>query len=71
MTDAAGRPGVGVVWSLDASQAMLIFDPQTYTYLGTSTRGIDGQLSGTALLTTAIVDRVGQLPGPAGNASPD
>jgi hypothetical protein len=65
VTDAAGRPGVGVAWSFDGSQAMLIFDPQTYTYLGMTTRGIGGQISGTALLATAIVDNVGQAPGPS------
>jgi hypothetical protein len=43
---------------------MLIFDPQSYTYLGTDTRGVAGQLTGTALLTTAIVDSAGQPPDP-------
>jgi len=70
VTDAAGRPGVGVVWSFEGSEAMLIFNPQTYAYLGMSTRGIDGQPGGTALLTTAIVDRVGQLPGPGAPPAP-
>ena len=62
VTDAAGRPGIGVAWSFEGSQAMLVFDPETYTYLGMSTRGSDGQRGGTALLTTAIVDNAGQLP---------
>lgn len=70
VTDAAGRSGVGVVWSLPGSQAMLIFDSRTYAYLGISTRGIDGQLGATALLTTAIVDSVGQLPGPGATPAP-
>jgi hypothetical protein len=32
--DAAGRPGVGLAWSLGRSRAMNIFDPRTYVYLG-------------------------------------
>lgn len=70
VSDAAGRAGVGVAWSFDASQAMIIFDSRTYTYLGMRTRGIHGQLGGTALLATAIVDRVGQLPESGATAAP-
>jgi hypothetical protein len=70
VADAAGRPGVGVVWSFDGSQAMLVFDPQTYTYLGMSTRGLDGRIGGTALLTTAIVDHAGQVPGASPSPAP-
>ena len=62
VTDVIGRPGIGVVWSFEGGGGMLIFNPQTYGFLGWSTRGIDGQIRGTALLTTAIVNHVGQLP---------
>jgi len=70
VTDVAGRPGVGVAWSSGGGQAMLIFDSRTYTYLGMSTRGVGGQRSGTALLTTAIVAAVGQVSGPSATPAP-
>lgn len=60
--DVAGRPGIGVRWSFEGSSAMLIFDPSTYQYLGTSTTGTGGQVGGTALLQTAIVDNAAQQP---------
>jgi hypothetical protein len=62
VTDVTGRPGIGVVWSFEGGGGMLIFNPQTYSFLGCDTRGIGGQIRGTALLTTAIVDHIGQLP---------
>ncbi len=63
--DAAGRPGIGVGWSLQGSKTMLIFDATTYAYLGTSTEGVHGELSGAALLRVAIVPKAGQLPSAA------
>lgn len=71
VTDAAGRPGIGVGWSFDGGKNIVVFDPQTYTYLGTTTIGIGGQVRGEALLTTAIVDSVGQLPAQAATPSPN
>ena len=68
-TDAAGRPGIGVRWIFGRSAAMLIFDLQSFQYLGTATKGIAGQLSGDALLQTAIVDNAGQLPQSGGSTS--
>jgi hypothetical protein len=43
-------------------QAMNIFDPRTFAYLGMTTRGEQGQLGGDALVLTAIVDRAGEMP---------
>ena len=60
--DVAGRPGIGVGWSFYGSSAMLVFDPTTYQYLGTTTTGTGGQVAGDALLQTAIVDAAGQQP---------
>jgi hypothetical protein len=61
--DAAGRPGIGVSWWFGGSRSMLIFDPNSYRYLGITTDGEGGQVGGEALLQIAIVNRVGQLPG--------
>jgi hypothetical protein len=52
--DAAGRQGTGLVWQTQAGKIMLIFDPDTYAYLGTSSD---------AVITEAIVNAPGQLPG--------
>jgi hypothetical protein len=50
-TDAAGRKGTGVAWTYAGGPEMMwIFDPKTFTYLGTPTE----------TSTTAIVDRVGE-----------
>ncbi len=68
VVDPAGRAGVGVSWSLGGSRAVLVFDPRTYTYLGTVTRGLAGQISGDARLAGGIVDAPGQLPGASGTA---
>lgn len=62
VTDAAGRAGVGVQWTLGGGAAMLIFDPTTLQYLGMTTRGVQGQIAGQALLDTAIVNVAGQRP---------
>jgi hypothetical protein len=60
--DVSGRPGIGVVWHFYGSKAMNIFDPRTFAYLGMTTWGEQGQLGGGALVQTAIVDRVGEMP---------
>ncbi|WP_432844767.1 CU044_5270 family protein [Amycolatopsis sp. CA-161197] len=51
VSDAAGRPGVGITWP--GHGVTLIFDAKTYTYLGTTQGAVVGY---------GIVDRVGQLP---------
>jgi hypothetical protein len=60
--DVAGRQGIGVKWSFEGSSAMLIFDPATYQYLGTTTIGNNAEVAGDALLQTAVVDTAGQQP---------
>jgi len=59
--DVSGRPGIGVVWHFYGREAMNIFDPRTFAYLGMTTWGGHGQLGG-ALVGTAIVNRVGEVP---------
>ena len=44
------------------AQAMNIFDPRTFAYLGMTTWGEQGQPGGDALVQTAVVDRVGEMP---------
>jgi hypothetical protein len=60
--DVTGRPGIGVGWSFEGSTAVLIFDPSTYTLLGITTRGEQGQVGGGALLQMAITNQAGQQP---------
>jgi hypothetical protein len=65
--DGAGRLGVGVSSTNGMMTVILIFDPQTYAYLGTTVRYEDRAHGlrtdeSVALVATAIVDRVGQLP---------
>jgi hypothetical protein len=60
--DITGRPGIGVGWSFQGSKAMLIFDPGTYTLLGVTTWGEQGQVGGAALLQMAITNQAGQQP---------
>jgi hypothetical protein len=60
--DVSGRPGIGVSWSFMGSTAVLIFDPSTYTLLGITTRGEQGQAGGGALLQMAITNKAGQQP---------
>ena len=60
--DISGRPGIGVGWSFMGSKAVLIFDPRTYTLLGMTTRGEQGQVGGGALLQMAITNQAGQEP---------
>ena len=43
-------------------KAVLVFDPGTYTLLGITTRGEQGQVGGGALLQMAITDQAGQQP---------
>ncbi|MEV8514188.1 CU044_5270 family protein [Dactylosporangium sp. NPDC051484] len=65
--DAAGRRGVAVTRTQDELRQELLFDPGTYRFLGTQLNSDDDRVSmlmlrPTALLRTAIVDQVGQLP---------
>ena len=60
--DITGRPGIGVGWSFMGGKALLIFDPGTYTLLGMTTRGEQGQVGGGAVLQMAITNRAGQRP---------
>jgi hypothetical protein len=60
--DISGRPGIGVGWSFMGSKAVLIFDPRTYTLLGMTTQGEQGQVGGGALLQMAITNQAGQEP---------
>jgi len=60
--DVTGRPGIGVGWSFQGSDAVLIFDPSTYALLGMTTRGEQGQVGGAALLQMAITNQAGQEP---------
>jgi hypothetical protein len=59
--DISGRPGIGVGWSFMGSKAMLIFDPSTYTLLGMTTWGEQGQVGGDALLQMAITNQAGSV----------
>ncbi|SFB62226.1 hypothetical protein SAMN05216266_13024 [Amycolatopsis marina] len=52
-TDAAGRTGVGISWSSEGTGGLLIFDADNHTYLGSED---------TAVLDTALVDKIGQRP---------
>ncbi|MEV4598338.1 CU044_5270 family protein [Amycolatopsis sp. NPDC049253] len=51
VTDAAGRPGVGITWP--GHGVTLVFDAKTYAYRGTTQGAVVGY---------GIVDHVGQLP---------
>ena len=62
VTDITGRRGIGVSWSFMGSTAVLVFDPGTYTLLGITTRGEQGQVGGGALLQLAITNQAGQQP---------
>ena len=60
--DYIGRPGLGVSVTTDGFTAMWIFDPKTFTYLG-STDLVGRKLSfGYAVVKVAIVDKAGQRP---------
>jgi hypothetical protein len=63
--DAAGRPGTGLVWSVQGVKWMLIFDSRTFAYLGVKLGDGSGQagwIFSDAQLQKAIVNRPGQLP---------
>jgi hypothetical protein len=60
--DISGRPGIGVGWSFEGGKAVLVFNPSTYTMLGMTTRGEQGQVGGDALLQMAITNQAGQEP---------
>ena len=60
--DISGRQGIGVDWSFMGSKAVLVFDPRTYTLLGMTTQGEQGQVGGGALLQMAITNQAGQQP---------
>lgn len=67
LTDAAGRTGIGVSLSGSLDRYYLLFDPQTYQFLGWQIEpGPDAppaqQLRREVVLTVAIVDRPGLMP---------
>ncbi len=70
MVDAAGRHGIAVGRTYNGQRQELIFDRQTFAYLGTrelTTEPIYGLPAGTvigftAVLKVAVVDRPGQQP---------
>ena len=63
--DAAGRPGTGLVWTVQGAKWMLIFDSRTLAYLGAKLGDGRGQADwafSDAQIQKAIVNRPGQLP---------
>jgi hypothetical protein len=62
VTDVDGRPGIGVEWRYQGLTTMLIFDAKTYQFLGLTAQDGGGTDSGMALLTTGVVNQVGDLP---------
>ncbi|GAB4059422.1 CU044_5270 family protein [Catellatospora paridis] len=63
VTDAADRLGVAVGIDVPTARIELIFEPDSYTYLGSRVLNPDGTIDQeTAQLRIAIVDRVGQQP---------
>lgn len=65
VADAAGRRGIAITVTDQTYNEQLIFDPDTYVYLGS--RGWwhqDGKLvtNATAVTRSGFVDKVGQLP---------
>jgi hypothetical protein len=57
-TDGAGRAGVGIAWSSEGKGGLIVFDANSYAYLGAGT----DPRSMSALLQVAIVNQVGQRP---------
>ncbi|MGN9892562.1 CU044_5270 family protein [Micromonospora sp. L31] len=55
--DGAGRSGIGITWpsTPGSGEIVLVFHPETYTFLG-----VGGSAGSSAVLGLAIVDRVGQ-----------
>jgi hypothetical protein len=62
VTDVDGRPGIGVQWTYQGLDTVLIFDARTYKFLGMTEQDGDGTSSGMALLTTGVVSQVGKQP---------
>jgi hypothetical protein len=68
MSDATGRPGVGIEWSFEGGVSAIIFDPTTYAYLGDRTwpKGQPANPSdsydGDALVKQAVVASAGEQP---------
>jgi hypothetical protein len=68
VTDAAGRPGIAVVSTVRGLRHEMLFDPQTYQFLGwqlePDTGGSESALQARreAVLRIAVVDAPGQLP---------
>ncbi|MGK5741248.1 CU044_5270 family protein [Micromonospora sp. URMC 103] len=52
--DGAGRPGIGINWSSEGKDGVLVFDRDTYAFLGTADTS--------ATLEVAVVDEAGQRP---------
>ncbi|WP_198940176.1 CU044_5270 family protein [Micromonospora sp. CB01531] len=52
--DGAGRPGIGIAWSSQGKSGMLVFDVDTYAFLGVA--------DASATLAVALVDKAGQRP---------
>lgn len=52
--DGAGRPGIGIAWSSEEKSAVLVFDADTYAFLGMADT--------LATLEVAVVDAVGERP---------
>jgi hypothetical protein len=62
-TDSIGRHGIGISWTGPGpGKTMIIFSRGTYTILGITTWGAEGQPGSDAQLKLAIMDQVGQLP---------
>lgn len=66
MTDATGRSGIGVSFAGDIDRYDLIFEPQTYRFLGWQVVPKDEnavqQSRREVVLNVTIVDRAGQMP---------
>ncbi|MFD0742399.1 hypothetical protein ACFQ1L_11635 [Phytohabitans flavus] len=63
VTDAAGRTGVAVARAEGGTRIELIFDPQTYRYLGYNLVDATGEIQHSmAIKRTAFVDKIKQLP---------
>jgi len=63
--DAAGRTGTGLIWDVQGTKWMLIFNSRTFAYLGAKLGQGSGQAAwefSSAELQKAIVNRPGQLP---------
>lgn len=61
VVDAAGHRGIAVRQSLEQTWIELVFDPETYGFLGTRTPFFS-RIASTAIQRVAIVDEPGRLP---------